>query len=149
MKAIYFDMDGTIADLYAVTNWLNSLENEHTKPYREAKSLVDMRELGKIINHLQNIGYHVGIVSWLSKCGSEEYNARVTETKTKWLAKHLGAVEFDEIKIVPYGTPKSTVVQYPEGVLFDDEERNRKEWAVGDGMAFDVDNIIEILKAMV
>ena len=149
MKAIYFDMDGTIADLYAVTNWLNSLENEHTKPYREAKSLVDMRELGKIINHLQNIGYHVGIVSWLSKCGSEKYNAKVTETKIKWLARHLGAVEFDEIKIVPYGTPKSTVVQYPEGVLFDDEERNRKEWAIGDGMAFNVNNIIEILKAMV
>ena len=79
MKAIYFDMDGTIADLYAVTNWLNSLENEHTKPYREAKSLVDMRELGKIINHLQNIGYHVGIVSWLSKCGSEKYNAKVIQ----------------------------------------------------------------------
>lgn len=149
MKAIYFDMDGTIADLYAVTNWLSSLENEHTKPYREAKSLINMRELGKIINHLQNIGYHVGIVSWLSKCGSEEYNTKVTETKTKWLAEHLGAVEFNEIKIVPYGTPKSTVVQYPEGVLFDDEERNRKEWAIGDGMAFDVNNMIEILKAMV
>lgn len=149
MKAIYFDMDGTIADLYAVTNWLSSLENEHTKPYREAKSLINMRELGKIINHLQNIGYHIGIVSWLSKCGSKEYNAKVTETKIKWLAKHLGAVEFDEIKIVPYGTPKSTVVRYPEGVLFDDEERNRKEWAIGDGMAFDVNNMIEILKAMV
>lgn len=149
MKAIYFDMDGTIADLYAVTNWLSSLENEHTKPYREAKSLINMRELGKIINHLQNIGYHVGIVSWLSKCGSEEYNAKVTETKIKWLAEHLGTVEFNEIKIVPYGTPKSTVVQYPEGVLFDDEERNRKEWAIGDGMAFDVNNMIEILKAMV
>ena len=31
------------------------------------------------------------------------------------------------------------------GILFDDEERNRNEW---NGTAFDVDNIIEILKAL-
>ena len=44
-KAIYFDMDGTIADLYGVPNWLDCLIAEKTKPYREAKPLVDMRNL--------------------------------------------------------------------------------------------------------
>ena len=38
-KAIYFDMDGTIADLYGVENWLDYLVAEQTKPYREAKPL--------------------------------------------------------------------------------------------------------------
>ena len=141
-KAIYFDMDGTIAGLYQVEGWLNNLINEQTRPYREAKSLVDMRKLGKVLNTLQAEGYHIGIVSWLSKNGSEEYNKRVTTTKINWLKTHLGAVEFDEIKIVKYGTPKQEVVNFPEGILFDDEEPNRNNWK---GTAFDVDNILEIL----
>ena len=141
-KAIYFDMDGTIAGLYQVEGWLNNLINEQTRPYREAKSLVDMRKLGKVLNTLQAEGYHIGIVSWLSKNGSEEYNKRVTTTKINWLKTHLRAVEFDEIKIVKYGTPKQEVVNFPEGILFDDEEPNRNNWK---GTAFDVDNILEIL----
>ena len=147
-KAIYFDMDGTIANLYGVENWLDSLIAEQTKPYRIAKSLVDMRELGRVLNHLQSMGYIIGIVSWLSKNGSEEYNTKVTKAKQEWLKRHISAVEWDEIKIVEYGTPKSTVVQYSNGILFDDEERNRKEWALGGGLAFDVDNILNILKEM-
>lgn len=148
MKAVWFDMDGTIADLYGVDGWLESLEAEHTKPYREAKPLVNMRELGRELNRLQRIGYRVGVVSWLSKSGTVAYNERVTEAKLQWLNRHLGAVVWDEIHIVSYGTPKSKVVSVSNGILFDDEERNRKEWALGDGMAFDVDNIIEILKAL-
>ena len=35
MKAIYFDMDGTIADLYGRDGWLDDLMNEYTRPYRE------------------------------------------------------------------------------------------------------------------
>lgn len=141
-KAIYFDMDGTIAGLYQVEGWLDNLINEQTRPYREAKSLVDMRKLGKALNTLQAEGYHLGIISWLSKNGSEEYNERVTTTKINWLKTHLGAVEFDEIKIVKYGTPKQEVVNFPEGILFDDEEPNRNNWK---GMAFDVNDILGIL----
>lgn len=141
-KAIYFDMDGTIAGLYQVEGWLDNLINEQTRPYREAKSLVDMRKLGKALNTLQAEGYHLGIISWLSKNGSEEYNERVTTTKINWLKTHLGAVEFDEIKIVKYGTPKQEVVNFPDGILFDDEEPNRNNWK---GMAFDVNDILGIL----
>src|SRR5574344_512693 len=102
-NTIYFDMDGTIANLYGCENWLDSLINGKTKPYREAKSMVDMRKLGKLLNALKANGYEIGIVSWLSKSGTDEYNARVTKAKTDWLARHLGAVEFDEIHIVKYG----------------------------------------------
>ena len=148
MTAIYFDMDGTIANLYGSENWLSDLINGYTRPYREAKSLLDMRKLGKILNRLQSKGCHIGVVSWLAKRGTDEYNARVTATKLRWLARHIGAVQWDEIQIVPYGTPKSTVVQYPEGILFDDEERNRTEWMrAGEaaGLAYDVHEILEVL----
>lgn len=147
MKEIWFDMDGTIADLYGVNNWLESLMNSHTKPYREAKPLVNMRELSRELNRLQRIGYKVGIISWLSRGGSHEYNARVTKTKIAWLERHIGSVHFDEVHVVEYGTNKGTIGQ---GILFDDEERNRKEWMVAnyDNMAFNVNNILEILRAI-
>lgn len=151
VRAIYFDMDGTIADLYGCEDWLADLINGYTRPYREAKSLVNMRKLGSLLNHLQEQGYHIGIVSWLSKSGTEEYNQRVVETKERWLSRHIGAVDWDEIKIVPYGTPKSSVVDFPGGILFDDEQRNRMEWAgaTDTGMTFDVNNILEILSSLI
>lgn len=142
-KAIYFDMDGTIADLYGNENWLANLIAERTKPYREAKPLVDMRKLGKLLNQLQQSGYQIGVISWLSKCGTPTYNARVTETKMKWLEKHLGAVCFDEYHIVPYGMPKQEVAEMPLGILFDDEKPNRDNWL---GTAYDVNNILEVLE---
>jgi len=149
-RAIYFDMDGTIANLYGVEGWLDSLIKEHTKPYREAKSLIDMRKLSKELRRLQKEGYTIGIVSWLSKSGTDEYNRKVETAKLNWLARHLGSVEWDEIHIVKYGTPKSTVVNFPSGILFDDERPNRAEWnkATDLGCAFDVDNILTILEKM-
>ena len=39
-KAIYFDMDGTIADLYGVDGWLDDLMNESTRPYAAAAPLL-------------------------------------------------------------------------------------------------------------
>ena len=129
-RAIYFDMDGTIADLYAVEGWLEALRAEYTKPYREAKSLLNMRALGRELNRLQEAGYVIGIVSWASKEATEDYLARIEKAKIAWLMNHLGAVNFDEIHIVEYGTPKSTVVEFPNGILFYDEEKNRKEYSI-------------------
>ena len=144
-KAIYFDMDGTIADLYGVEGWLNDLESENERPYATAKPLIRMSALARVLNRLQKEGYTIGIVSWLSKGGSDNYNEKVAYAKQKWLKQHLASVNFDEINIVKYGTPKSTAVNIQGGILFDDEEKNRTEW---NGTAFDVDNIIEILKAL-
>ena len=142
-KAIYFDMDGTIANLYGVDGWLEMLINEDVTPYAKATPLVRLCTLARVLNRLQRDGWHIGIVSWLSKFGSEEYNNAVTETKLEWLNKHMPSVAWNEITIVPYGTPKSSVVSIQNGILFDDEEKNRTEW---NGVAYDVNNIIEVLK---
>ena len=142
-KAIYFDMDGTIANLYGVDGWLDCIINEYTKPYREAKALVNMRQLGRELNRLKQNGYTIGIISWLAKGATNEYNRRVAQAKRNWLAKHLSAVRFDEVHIVEYGTPKYTL---GNGILFDDEEPNRANWI---GKAYDVNDIIETLKAIV
>ena len=140
---INFDMDGTIADLYGVENWLDYLIAENTFPYANAKPLLRLSALARKLNALQQNGYNLAVISWLSKSGTEEYNEAVTEVKLAWLKEHLPSVRWNEIHIVPYGTPKQNFCYTPFDVLFDDEERNRTNWT---GEAYDVQNIMEILR---
>lgn len=140
---IWFDMDGTIADLYGVDGWLDNLINENTRPYDEAKPLVNMSHLARLLHKAQANGYEIGIISWTSRGGSDLYNGEVALAKMVWLHKHLPSVEWNAIKIVAYGTNKRTACG--GGILFDDEEGNRKAW--GDG-AFTPDEIIHVLKGI-
>ena len=140
---INFDMDGTIADLYGVDNWLEMLIAEDAFPYETAEPLLRLSALARRLNSLQKNGYNLAIISWLSKSGTDEYNAEVEAVKRKWLAKHLPSVKWDAIHIVPYGTPKQNFCGNPLDILFDDEARNRDNWT---GIAYDVENIMEVLK---
>ena len=142
-KAIYFDMDGTIANLYGVENWLEQLINEDSTPYINAKPMCNFSLLARRLNILQRKGYHLGIISWLSKNSSKYYDEKVTNAKIKWLNTHLKSVKWNEIKIIGYGTPKEKNVLYPKGILFDDEIQNRKNWI---GKAYDEKNILDKLK---
>lgn len=142
---IFFDMDGTIADLYGVENWLDYLIASDALPYEIAKPLIRLNALARILNRLQKQGYKVGVISWLAKNSNTGYDEKVTKAKKEWLKKHLASVNFDEIHIVKYGTPKQTFAKTENDILFDDEEKNRNDWT---GKAFDVNEIIEILKGM-
>lgn len=142
-KAIYLDMDGTFVNFYAVNGWLEMLEASDPTPYKIAEPMVSMASLARLLTALQKRGYHIGIVSWLSKSGTPAFNMATMLTKLAWLKAHLPSVEFDEIKIVNYGTPKSEVVEFPMGMLFDDESRNRYEWK---GEAHDPEFLIDMLR---
>lgn len=142
---IFFDMDGTIADLYGVENWLDYLIASDALPYEIAKPLIRLNALARILNRLQKQGYKVGVISWLAKNSNTDYDEKVTRAKKEWLKKHLASVNFDEIHIVKYGTPKQTFAKTENDILFDDEEKNRNDWI---GKAFDVNEIIKILKGM-
>ena len=141
-KAIYFDMDGTIANLYGVDNWLDYLIKYDSTPYEIAKPMLNMSVLARILNRLQRKGYIIGVISWLSKTSTPEYGEKVRQAKINWLKKHLKSVKFDSIQIVNYGTPKYTL---GKGILFDDEIENRNAWGEG---AYDVDNILGVLKTL-
>lgn len=145
MTTIFFDMDGTIADLYGVENWLDYLIAGSALPYEMAQPLVRMNSLARILNRLQRQGYRIGIISWLAKNSTTEYDELVTSAKMAWLKQHLSSVQWDEINIVPYGTAKQNFARTENDILFDDEQRNRDNWT---GIAFDVNQIIEIVKRM-
>lgn len=142
---ICFDMDGTIADLYGVENWLEYLLAENVKPYKVAKPLVNMSALARRLNTLQRKGYEIGVISWTSKGGSVEYNTEVETAKREWLHKHLASVKFDFIAVVPYGMNKSAFADDDNDILFDDEASNRDNWR---GIAYDVNDILNVLKAI-
>lgn len=141
---INFDMDGTIADLYGVPNWLEKLTNYDETPYAEAMPLLRLSALAKRLNNLQRKGYNIAVISWLSKSGTDEYNERVTEAKLEWLATHMPSVHWDEINIVKHGTPKENYCKTPLDILFDDEAKNRENW---NGISFNVDDILGVLKS--
>ena len=142
MTTIFFDMDGTIANLYGVDGWLSDLRAENARPYREAKALLNLQELAHRLNSLQKKGYRLEVISWLARESSANYDVEVTNAKIEWLKNHLKSVHFNKINIVSYGIEKDGFRHTENDILFDDEERNRKNWG---GIAYNVNNILEVL----
>lgn len=140
---IWFDMDGTIADLYGVADWLPALIAEDTRPYEIAKGIGNLSLIARLLNKVQANGHEIGIISWTSKAGTPAYNERVAEAKKAWLGRHLRSVAWDQIKVVAYGTDKR--VATGGGILFDDEIGNRTGWGEG---AYEPKEIVEILKKL-
>ena len=142
---IFFDLDGTLADLYGVEGWLDMLIASDALPYEIAKPLIRLSALARLLNNLQKRGYRIGIISWLSKNSTPEYEQKVTTAKKKWLKNHLKSVDFDEINIISYGTPKEQFAKTANEVLFDDEAQNRVNWT---GRAFNVNDILGVHKTL-
>ncbi len=145
VKAIYFDMDGTIADLYNVENWLDHILTENALPFKQAKTMVCMNTLAKRLNNLQRKGYVIGVVTWTPRDARQSYNNAVKQAKLQWLKRHLKSVQWNEVHVVEYGTPKQQVVRFPQGILFDDEQQNRSNWQ---GVAYDVHEILKVLREL-
>ena len=145
MRTIWFDMDGTLANLYAVENWLPKLRAEDPTPYIEAEVMWNMSQLARLMNRVQQMGYRLGIISWTSRGGSESYNKAVKQAKLNWLKKHLASVSWDSICVVSYGTPKSFVIETENDILFDDEKPNRDAWL---GEAYEPNMMLKVLKTL-
>lgn len=145
-KTIWFDMDGTIADLYNVENWLPKLRAYDPSPYAEAEVIWNMSLLARYLNKLQKLGYRIGIISWLSKSSNIQYDEAVTKAKREWLKLHLNSVTFDLIHITPYGVPKELWMTNTDDILFDDSEEIRNEW---DGEAYEPTEIFSILSSLI
>jgi hypothetical protein len=138
-------MDGTIADLYNVENWLPKLRAENPSPYVEAEAMVDTGELQLYLSILQNRGCKLGVISWLSKGSSKSYDKMVREAKKNWLKENLPEITFDETHFVKYGTRKDYIAKDKDGILFDDSEEVRNNWR-GIAVNPNTEDIIEFLK---
>ena len=145
MSTIYFDLDGTLADLYAVKEWLEKISSGDPTPFREARPMIQMNQLSRLVNLLQGEGHKVGIISWLPMGCSPEFAEEVRKEKKRWLARRATSIAWDEIHLVKYGTPKHSCCRDINGVIFDDNEKVRETWR---GKAFDEKQILDILKQL-
>ena len=145
-KILVFDMDGTLADFYSVEGWLDDLHARNVRPYAEARPLVDMAELRNILLQLQDFGWHVVITSWLAKDSTRDYDNAVRTVKHNWLDNF--DFPYDELHFIKYGTTKANCTRKYGGrqVLFDDNEKVRDGWNLGE--AIDAVDMMEYLKGL-
>lgn len=144
-KVIAWDMDGTLADLYGVNDWLDKLHKEDATPYLEARPLVNVEELTKVLLSLKAAGYALAIVSWLAGGSSKQYDKDVRQAKRAWLDKYFPGI-FDEVHLVKYGTTKRQAVRrYDEAVLVDDNAKVRKGFR---GQTIDASNSKKMLREL-
>ena len=144
-RTLVFDMDGTIADLYGVNNWLEDLRAENPRPYEEAKPLYDMDALNAILDIFKRNKWKIVVTTWLAKESSKDYDRLVREAKLAWLEKFN--FPYDEIHLVKYGTTKANCTRKYKGfqVLVDDNEQIRKGWSLGDTIDANKNIISELI----
>lgn len=126
-KKLYFDMDGTVADLYGTDGWLNALRTEQAGLFKGLKPLVDMEELKVVCEQLIKEGWEIGIITWLPIGATKEYYDLCTQEKIEWANKNMPYV--NEIFAQVYGTPKQAATNHARlMILVDDNEEVRKMW---------------------
>lgn len=128
MKKIYFDMDGTVADLYGEKNWLDNLRNEREGSFINLRPLVDMNELAMVCHQLMNLGYSFGVITWLPMSASYEFERVCEEEKRAWVEEFMPWVS--EFYAQSYGVPKQYAPskRAAEMILVDDNAEVRAMW---------------------
>lgn len=152
IKMICFDMDGTIADLYSVENWLPMLRNFDPTPYEVAEPMWNMAELANLLRQAQAIGIEIRIITWLSKETTAQYDAEVREAKRNWLAEQ--GFPFDHFHGVRYGATKADSIrrylaENETAILFDDNRKVREGWHLGEAIDPTACDLIEVLRQLV
>ena len=143
IKMVCFDMDGTIADLYGVENWLEDLRSENPRPYYEAKPMWNMAKLAEA---LKALNIEIRIITWLSKNSSEEYKEAVRKAKLEWLKEQ--GFPFDKFHGVQYGATKADSVRKylaedETAILIDDNAKIRNGWTLGEAIDPTTTNLID------
>lgn len=148
-RTLVFDMDGTIANLYGVKNWLDDLMASNPRPYEVAEPMYDMDTLNSILEMFRIAGWKIVVTTWLAKGASAEYDALVRAAKISWLEKYN--FPYDEIHLVKYGTTKANCTRRIGGyqVLVDDNEQVRKGWTLGDTIDANKNIVAELLDLLI
>ena len=112
MIKIYFDLDGTLFDLYGKENWLDMLRNEEAGAFcGDVMPELQRRwfDFKKLCSILMEKGVQFGVISWLPSQCSDEYAEICRQEKLNWIYENIPFVI--EKNIVPYGTIKQDAIQ--------------------------------------
>ena len=151
VKMFVFDMDGTIANLYGVENWLPMLQGSNPYPYITAKPMWDMKILADLLNEFRAQGGIVAVVSWLAMDSTQQYKEMVRLAKREWLTKFVFPA--DKIHLVQYGATKANSVRKllqedETAILFDDSLKVRSGWTLGETVDPTAVDILEVIRGL-
>lgn len=121
-KTVYLDMDGTIADLYGINNWLERLRNEDHTIFEECEPFISESDLMK---YFPTEEYEIRICSMTPKNATKKYCEDVKKQKNAWLDKF-----FPNIKkryYLPYGNNKN-YKNSKDCILVDDNKNIRENY---------------------
>ena len=127
-QIVYLDMDGTIADLYGIANWLEKLENEIAGLFLECEPFLTEQELQ---NYFPSDKYELRICSMTPLNATKEYCQVVINEKNQWLDKYFPSITHRVY--MAYGTNKN-LKNSVNHILIDDNETIRQSFK---GLAFE------------
>lgn len=134
MKSIWFDMDGTIAELYKVEGWLTSLRSNDWSVYDRCVPRHNYQRINHAIEALIENGWQVGVITWASNGidWGKELDA-IAEVKFNWLCKFFPALADGKFACIPYGYSKADFLEemgdaYTVAYLVDDNKEVRHDW---------------------
>ena len=134
MNAIFFDMDGTIAELYKVKDWLFALRSNDWSVYDRCLPRAHYERINDAIEALIENGWQVGVITWASKgIGWGQELDAISETKFEWLCRFFPALADGRFACLPYGYDKAQFVEemgdaYENIYLVDDNKEVRADW---------------------
>lgn len=125
---VYLDMDGTIANLYGIENWLPRLRNEDSKIFLECAPLITEQ---KLFETFPEEKFEIKILSMTPKGASKEYCKDVQNQKNIWLDKYFPKLKNRIYRT--YGHNKNLRNSF-HAILVDDSAPIRENW---NGLAID------------
>ena len=134
MKSIWFDMDGTIAELYKVEGWLEALRSNDWSVYSKCVPRHNYQRINAAIEALIENGWQVGVITWASKgIGWSKELREIAEIKYSWLRRFFPALAEGNFACIPYGYSKADFLEemddiYEVSYLVDDNKEVRQEW---------------------
>lgn len=121
-QTVYLDMDGTIADLYNIKDWLPRLRASDKTIFLECKPIISETELFK---HFPTDKYDIRILSMTPLGATAEYCKNVEEQKNQWLDKYFPSLTKRIYKAYSHN---KNLKNSANAVLVDDSEPIRSSW---------------------
>ena len=133
---VYFDMDGTVADLYGQPDWLQMLRTETAGAFTDCKPLFNPADFYAVVNRLLFAGVQFGVITWLPMQASAEYEEICTAEKKAWCEKWMPFIT--EFSAQSYGIPKQKAIKKhaKTEILIDDNAEVGAIWKTTKQRAF-------------